>query len=86
MAIPLGLQSGSTNFSVTLYPGGEPKEYLSRIEIIDNGRTVAKADVRVNHPVSYKGTNIYQASYGKDPVFLFDIGGQEVRLGPGRGV
>ena len=68
---------------MTLYPGGEPKEYLSRIEIIDNGRTVAKADVRVNHPVSYKGTNIYQASYGQDPIFVFDIAGQEVRLNQG---
>ncbi len=39
--------------------------------------------MRVNHPFSYKGANIYQASYGTDPVFFFDIGGEEVRLSPG---
>ena len=82
-AIPLGFSVKLDDFSLTLYPGGEPKEYLSRIEIIDNGRTVARADVRVNHPVSYKGTNIYQASYGQDPIFVFDIAGREVRLNQG---
>ena len=81
--IPLGFAIRLDAFSVAFYPGGEPKEYLSRIEIVDHGKTAAKADVRVNHPFSYKGTTIYQANYGNDPVFLFDVGGQEVRLGQG---
>jgi cytochrome c biogenesis protein len=81
--MPLGFAVRLDDFKMDFYPGGEPKEYLSRIEIIDNGKTVARGDVRVNHPFSFKGTNIYQASYGADPVFLLDIGGKEVRLGEG---
>jgi len=82
-AIPLGFAIKLDDFKISFYPGGEPREYMSRVEIIDNGKAVKKAEVRVNHPLSYKGTSIYQASYGSDPVFLFDIGGEEVRLSQG---
>jgi len=81
--INLGFAIKLDDFSASFYPGGEPKEYLSRIQIVDHGKTVARADVRVNHPFSYNGTSIYQATYGMDPVFLFDVGGQDVRLGQG---
>jgi cytochrome c biogenesis protein len=80
--IPLGFAIKLDDFKISFYPNGEPKEYASSIEVID-GKAVKKAEVRVNHPFSYKGANIYQASYGTDPVFLFDIGGEEVRLSPG---
>ena len=82
-AIPLGFAIKLDDFKISFYPGGEPREYMSRVEIIDNGKAVKKAEVRVNHPLSYKGTSIYQASYGSDPVFLFDIGGEEARLSQG---
>jgi cytochrome c biogenesis protein len=81
--IPLGFAIKLDDFKISFYPGGEPREYMSRVEIIDNGKTVKEAEVRVNHPLSYRGTSIYQASYGSDPVFLFDIGGEEARLGQG---
>ena len=50
-AIPLDFSVKLDDFSLTLYPGGEPKEYLSRIEIIDNGRTVRKGG-RAGQPPS----------------------------------
>ncbi len=81
--IPLGFAIKLDDFRISFYPGGEPKEYMSLVEVLENGKTVKKAEVRVNHPLSYKGTSIYQASYGSDPVFVFDIGGEEVRLGQG---
>ncbi len=81
--IPLGFAVRLDDFNISFYPGGEPKEYVSRIQVIDRGKAAAKAEVRVNHPFSYKGTSIYQATYGTDPVFLFDIGGESVKLSPG---
>ena len=78
--LPLGFAIKLTDFRVSFYPNGEPKDYVSSVEIIDKGRTVRKADVRVNHPLSYGGASIYQATYGSDPAFLFDIGGEKVRL------
>jgi cytochrome c biogenesis protein len=80
---PLGFEIRLKDFTVDFYPSGEPKEYMSRVEILDQGKIATTANIRVNHPLSYKGTSIYQASYGQDPFFVFDIGGQEVRLSQG---
>jgi cytochrome c biogenesis protein len=44
-----------------------PKEYRSRLSIIENGRTAVQKDVLVNHPLRYKGVNIFQSSYGELP-------------------
>jgi cytochrome c biogenesis protein len=82
-AVPLGFAVKCDDFKVSFYPGGEPREYVSRLQIIDGGKSVAQKEVRVNHPLGYKGTNIYQASYGSNPVLLFNIGGEEVRLSQG---
>jgi cytochrome c biogenesis protein len=81
--VPLGFKIKCDDFKVSFYSTGEPKDYVSRLQIIDDGKSVRQAEVRVNHPLTYKGTSIYQASYGSDPVFLFDIGGQEVKLSQG---
>ncbi|OPY64705.1 MAG: Cytochrome c biogenesis protein CcsB [Syntrophorhabdaceae bacterium PtaU1.Bin034] len=82
-ALPLGFAIKCNDFRVSFYPTGEPKDYVSRVEIIDGGKSVRQADVRVNHPLTYKGVTIYQASYGSDPVFVFTIGGEQVRLSQG---
>ena len=78
--LPLGFAIKLRDFQVSFYPNGEPKDYVSSVEVIDQGRVVRQADVRVNHPLSYGGATIYQATYGSDPAFLFDIGGEKVRL------
>jgi len=53
------------SFQVNYYPGTmTPKEYRSIITILENGKPVLTKDVRVNHPLKYKGINFYQASYG----------------------
>ncbi len=51
------------DFNVTFYKSGAPKEYKSKVEIIDKGKTFVK-DIKVNHPLEYKGIKFYQASYG----------------------
>ncbi len=53
------------SFQVNYYPGTmTPKEYKSVITILENGKPVLTKDVRVNHPLKYKGISFYQASYG----------------------
>ncbi|HMN20370.1 MAG TPA: cytochrome c biogenesis protein ResB [Ottowia sp.] len=60
-------------FTVEYYPTGMPRLFASDIVIHDKatGETEA-ARVEVNHPVSYRGVQIYQSS--------FDDGGSHVRL------
>jgi cytochrome c biogenesis protein len=54
-------------FNVHFYSDGTPSEYQSLITVLENGREAAKADVRVNHPLTYGGVTFYQSSYGQTP-------------------
>ncbi len=78
--IPLGFAVRCRDFKVSFYPGGQPKDYVSSIEIIENDRAVLEKNIRVNEPLNYKGTYLYQSSYGTVPSFTFNIGGDEVIL------
>jgi cytochrome c biogenesis protein len=80
---PLGFALKLNDFKVSFYPTGEPKDYVSNVEVLENGKSVLNKNIRVNDPLSYKGVNVYQASYGSNPVFVFDVGGQRVELGQG---
>lgn len=55
------------DFEMSLYENGAPKEYRSRLSILENKTVVFKKDIIVNDPLHYKGINIYQSSYGKLP-------------------
>ncbi len=51
-------------FSVSFYDSGQPKEYRSNLTLIEDGEEVLTKDVLVNHPLRYKGINVFQSSYG----------------------
>ena len=80
---PLGFALKLADFKVSFYPSGEPKDYVSNVEVLEDGKSVLQKNIRVNDPLSYKGVNIYQSSYGSNPVFVFDVGGERVELGQG---
>jgi len=52
------------DFSVSFYKTGAPKEFRSTLSIIEDGRSVLQKDIVVNHPLRYKGINLFQANYG----------------------
>ncbi len=53
------------SFQVAFYPGTmTPKDYRSTVTILEHGKPVVTKDVRVNHPLKYRGISFYQASYG----------------------
>ncbi len=65
----LGFQVRCDDFSVSYYPGknsvkGIPKEYKSVLTVIEGGRNILQKDVRVNHPLRYRGFSFYQSDYG----------------------
>ncbi len=53
------------DFDVRFYDNGAPKEFRSRLTILENDRPVLQKDILVNHPLRYKGINLFQSSYGK---------------------
>lgn len=60
-------------FHIDYYPTGQPKSFVSDVEIIDKASGKAEAhSIAVNHPLIHKGVAIYQAS--------FDDGGSKLAL------
>jgi cytochrome c biogenesis protein len=55
------------DFSVSFYENGAPKEFRSRLSILENGKQVLQKDIIVNDPLRYRGISIYQSSYGSLP-------------------
>jgi cytochrome c biogenesis protein len=78
--VPLGFSLKCKDFKVSFYPGGEPKDYVTTVDVIENGRQVLEKQIRVNDPLSYKGIHVYQANYGKVISFRFNIAGEDVIL------
>lgn len=61
------------DFRIEHYPSGQPKSFESDIVITDDElKEPLRKTIAVNHPLSYKGYNIYQAS--------FTDGGSQVAL------
>lgn len=54
-------------FKAEFYPNGMPKEYLSDLAVIKNGKEILRKTIRVNDPLSYQGVTFYQSSYGSRP-------------------
>jgi cytochrome c biogenesis protein len=79
----LGFTIRCKDFKVSHYPGGQPKDYVSTIELIEGGAVVREKNIRVNDPLYYKGMRFYQSSYGKTNSFAFRIGDEAVLLGEG---
>ncbi|MCX7965616.1 MAG: cytochrome c biogenesis protein ResB [Syntrophorhabdaceae bacterium] len=78
--VPFGFALRCKDFNVSFYPNGAPKDYVTRLEIIENNKVLFEREIRVNNPLNYKGLNIYQSSYGTTPAFVFKIDHREVVL------
>ena len=52
------------DFDVQFYNTGAPKEFRSKLTILEGDKPVLKKDILVNDPLHYKGINIFQSSYG----------------------
>lgn len=52
------------DFEVKFYDTGAPEEFRSNLTIMEEGKESFTQDIRVNHPLRYKGINVFQSSYG----------------------
>jgi cytochrome c biogenesis protein len=71
----LGYDSGLSlllaSFVDEYWTEGAPKDYRSEVVLYDNGMEVKRGTIRVNHPMSYKGTRFYQSFFG--PVAVMQV-------------
>lgn len=61
---PLGFDVKLNEFRVVLDASGNPSAYKSDVEVLEKGKTVLRKVIDVNHPLTYKGVSLIQASYG----------------------
>lgn len=62
-----GFEVTVDSFRASYWPGGAPREFITRVRIFTGGRLVSTQDVRVNHYVAYQGVKLYQTGYGWAP-------------------
>ena len=55
------------DFDVSFYKTGAPKEYRSKLSIVENGVVALTKEIIVNDPLNYKGIRMFQSSYGRIP-------------------
>lgn len=48
------------------YDSGQVKDWFSKLTVIEDGQEVKTETIEVNHPMTYKGVNFYQTSFGSD--------------------
>jgi cytochrome c biogenesis protein len=84
--LPRGQQLLLNSFTYATYADGRPKDYVSSVEIREDGRPVDSADIRVNRPLKIENQKVYQDSFSRTAtVLLRDELGRSVRLTPGEG-
>ena len=64
--IPLGFSVRCNYFDIHYYPGSSmPKDYLSNLTVIEDGKEKLTTTIEVNKPLVYKGVTFYQSSYNQ---------------------
>ena len=71
--IPLGFTVRCDYFTIEYYDNGMPKEFLSKLTVLENGKEVLKKDSEVNDPLIYKGITFYQSSYQPYQDFIINL-------------
>ncbi len=62
--IELPFQVKCNKFTVKFYKSGQPKDYVSDLVVISDGKVVKEKDIRVNDPLRYDGISFFQSNYG----------------------
>jgi cytochrome c biogenesis protein len=70
------------DFDASYHPGGVPRDFVSRLQLLEDGRVVRRAELRVNEPLEHQGVKLYQLGYGWAPVIEVRREGHLLVSGP----
>ena len=79
--IGIGFDMKLNNFIIERYPGGQPKSYMSEIEVEGNSHSIS-----MNEPFKKNGLTFYQASYREDEAGNPVVSILQVNHDPARGI
>jgi cytochrome c biogenesis protein len=70
-------------FEDTYRATGQPMDFVSHVDLLDpQGQVVRRADIRVNHPASIDGLELFQFGFGWAPVVEVRQGGDLIASEP----
>ena len=71
----LGFRLENQQFDVEYYKDfpGRPKNFMTKLNVIDHGRLEKTADIQVNSPMKYNNFVFYQASFGRMGNYDIDL-------------
>jgi len=78
-AIPLDFSVRCDSFTLSYYDNGAPKEYVSELTVLENGKEVLSMPIEVNDPLHYKGITFYQSSYNGFDEYLITLQDQKTK-------
>jgi len=78
--IPLGFTVRCDFFNIEYYANGMPKEYLSRLSVLEDDKVVMQKEIEVNEPLIYKGITFYQSSYQPYRDFILSVKNNDTGL------
>ncbi|HWH33237.1 MAG TPA: cytochrome c biogenesis protein ResB, partial [Egibacteraceae bacterium] len=64
-----------TDFDVSYFANYTPKDFVSRVRILEDGQEVRRGVTRVNHPLHHDGMKLYQVRFGMAPLVVVRAGG-----------
>ena len=77
-----GFQVRVLDFEVRYRRSGLPRDFVSRVEVLEGARTVRTEEIRVNDPLVHEGVKVYQSGYGWAPVIEVRQDGRLLASGP----
>ncbi len=77
-----GFQVHVRDFEVTYREGGLPADFVSRVDVLEEGEVVGRKEIRVNDPLRHLGVKLYQSGFGWAPVIEVRHDGEPLASGP----
>ncbi len=69
-------------FTINRYENGAPKEYRSDLKFFEGDNLALEGNLRVNHPITFRGITFYQSSYGETPSVHLKMSRQDKKNKP----
>ena len=70
-------------FDFEVYEDGRPKDWISRVEIINEDSVERSFDIEVNKPLRMGRYRVFQSSYRNDVIAVLEKGDESVMMRPG---
>jgi len=77
-----GFQVRIRAFEVSYRESGLPREFVTSVDVLEEGRVVRREAIRVNHPLEHQGVKLFQQGYGWAPEVRVRAQGRTVWDGP----